>query len=66
MDLILARQVILALTTNRAQGFYDLAVAYHNLGDNQRAREELLKSLELAPSFQDALRLLLKLRNMND
>ena len=66
VELILARQVILALTTNQAQGFYDLALAYHNSGDNQRAREELLKSLELAPSFQDALRLLLRLRNMND
>ena len=61
-DVVTERQALLALSTDRAQGLYELAVAYHEAGDNESARRELLKALEIAPAFKDGLALLLELR----
>ncbi len=60
-EVIVERRALLALTTDRAQGLYELALAYHEAGDDTRARRQLLKALELAPAFKDGLALLLKL-----
>ena len=59
---IVERRALVALSPDRAQGLYDLAVAYHEAGDDSNARRELLKALELAPAFKDGLALLLKIR----
>lgn len=61
-DVVVERRALLALTTDRAQALYDLALAYHEAGDNESARRELLRALELAPAFKDGLQLLLKLK----
>ena len=61
-DVVFERQALVALTTDRAQALYDLALAYHEAGDNVSARRELLRALELAPAFKDGLFLLLKLK----
>ncbi len=61
-DVVVERRALLALTTDRAQALYDLALAYHEAGDNVSARRELLRALELAPAFKDGLRLLLTLK----
>jgi len=60
-EVIVERRALLALTTDRAQALYELALAYHEAGDDSRARLELLRALELAPAFKDGLALLLKL-----
>lgn len=60
-EVVVERRALLALTTDRAQGYYDLALAHHRAGDSASARRELLKSLELAPGFKDGLALLLEL-----
>ena len=61
-DVVSERQALVALTTDRAQALYDLALAYHEAGDNASARRELLRALEIAPAFKDGLFLLLKLK----
>ena len=61
-DVVSERRALVALTTDRAQALYDLALAYHEAGDNVNARRELLRALELAPAFKDGLFLLLKLK----
>ena len=61
-DVVSERRALVALTTDRAQALYDLALAYHEAGDNVSARRELLRALELAPAFKDGLFLLLKLK----
>jgi tetratricopeptide (TPR) repeat protein len=58
---IVERKALLALTTDRAQGHYDLAVAYYAVGDAASAKRELLKALEIAPGFKEGLALLRKL-----
>ena len=60
-DVIVERKALLALTTDRAQGLYDLALAYDEAGDAAGAKRELLKALELAPTFKEGLALLRKL-----
>jgi tetratricopeptide (TPR) repeat protein len=60
-DVIVERKALLALTTDRAQGLYDLAVAYDEAGDAASAKRELLRALELAPTFKEGLALLRKL-----
>jgi Tfp pilus assembly protein PilF len=44
-----------------AQALYDLAEAQLAAGDPQAARRQVLRALEIAPSFEAAQRLLLKL-----
>ena len=61
-DVVFERRALVALTTDRAQALYALALAYHEAGDNVSARRELLRALELAPAFKDGLFLLLKLK----
>ncbi|HXV62181.1 MAG TPA: tetratricopeptide repeat protein, partial [Vicinamibacteria bacterium] len=60
-DVVLERRALLALTTDRAQGYYDLARAYEEAGDRESARRALLRSLEIAPGFKEGLALLLEL-----
>ena len=62
-DVVVERRALLALTTDKAQGFYELAVAYREAGDAASARRELLRALEIAPVFRDGLSLLLELSN---
>lgn len=57
------RRAIVALApVDMAQARYDLADALHRAGDAAAARSEVLKALEIAPSFPAAQRLLLELR----
>ena len=51
------------LLVDRAEAFYQLALAYHQAGETEGARREVLRALELAPSFEEALELLLKLHS---
>ncbi len=60
-DVIVERKALLALTTDRAQGLYDLALAYYDAGDPASAKRELLRALEIAPGFKEGLALLMKL-----
>lgn len=56
------RQVILALApADLAEARYQLALSYEAAGDNASARKEVLRALEIAPSFDRAQQLLLKL-----
>jgi tetratricopeptide (TPR) repeat protein len=60
-DVILARGALVALEpVDRAQVLYELALAYYEAGDPAGARRELLRALEIAPTFGEALELLLK------
>jgi hypothetical protein len=57
------RQALVALErVDRAQVLYDLALAYYEAGDGDGARREVLRALEIAPAFDEALELLLKLQ----
>ena len=57
------RKAVLALNpTDRAGALYQLAVAYHQAGERDAARRELLNALEEAPSFEKAQALLLELK----
>ena len=44
-----------------AQALYDLAEAHLQAGQPQEARRQVLRSLEVAPGFQKAQQLLLRL-----
>ena len=56
-------QVALALKpANLAEAHYNLARAQFEDGDKRAARKALLQSLEIAPTYSQALDLLLKLR----
>ncbi len=58
------REFQIALATappNIAEAQYNLARAFHAAGKNREARRALLRSLEVAPSFDKAQELLLKL-----
>lgn len=58
-----ARASVLALApVDLADAHYRLAYAYARAGDKQAARYQVLRALERAPSFRDALELLLELR----
>jgi tetratricopeptide (TPR) repeat protein len=59
-DVVIEKRALLALTTDRAQGLYELALAYYEAGDLKNARRELLRALEIAPGFKEGLALLLK------
>ena len=58
-----ARQSVLALApVDMAEAHYRLAFAYQRAGDPQAARYQVLRALERAPSYPEALELLLELR----
>jgi tetratricopeptide (TPR) repeat protein len=60
---IRARRALVALSpVDRAEALYQLAVAYADAGDNAAARREVVRALEIAPNFQKAQELLLRLR----
>ncbi|MCY4627336.1 MAG: tetratricopeptide repeat protein, partial [Acidobacteria bacterium] len=57
------RQAVLASgAPDRADALYSLALAHFRAGDRDRARRRVLEALEIAPTFDAALRLLLDLR----
>jgi tetratricopeptide (TPR) repeat protein len=57
------RRAILALDpVDRAQAHYSLAAALAEAGDRDEARRQVLRALEIAPTYEPALELLLKLR----
>ena len=58
------RQTALATRpADRAEALYRLARAHSRAGDRSAARRRVLEALEIAPTFDAALRLLLELRN---
>ena len=57
------RAALVALKpVDMAQARYDLAHAYARAGESTPARREVLRALELAPNFPEALELLLELK----
>jgi tetratricopeptide (TPR) repeat protein len=57
------RRAVLALDpADRAEALYQLASAYLLAGDPAAARREVLRALEIAPNFERAQELLLRLR----
>ncbi|MCC7051909.1 MAG: tetratricopeptide repeat protein [Gemmatimonadaceae bacterium] len=60
---IRARRAVLALgPADRAGAYYQLALALDGAGDRTAARREVLRALDLAPTFEAAQDLLLRLR----
>jgi tetratricopeptide (TPR) repeat protein len=60
---VVERRAVLALDPpNRADAHYQLARAHLANGDRREARSQILRALELAPTFGDALDLLLEIR----
>jgi tetratricopeptide (TPR) repeat protein len=58
------RRALVALeVVDQAQVLYELALAYYEAGDSAGARREVLRALEIAPGFDEALELLLKLQS---
>jgi tetratricopeptide (TPR) repeat protein len=57
-----ARAVVALRPTDPARAHYNLARALLGAGNRQEARREVLRALEIAPSFEEAQALLLKLR----
>lgn len=58
------RRAVVALNpVDRAQALYLLAVSQMDAGDRTSARRSVLRALEIAPNFEDALELLLTLRS---
>ena len=56
------REAIVALgPADKANAYYDLAMAQHDAGDDVHARKSVLRSLEEAPNFERAQTLLLTL-----
>jgi tetratricopeptide (TPR) repeat protein len=56
------RMAIVALApVDRAEAYYQLALAQHEAGDDAHARKSILRSLEDAPNFEKAQTLLLTL-----
>lgn len=59
-------RVLVALNpTDKAEAHYDLARSLEAVGNRAEARREVLRSLEIAPGFEKAQELLLKLRGAN-
>ncbi|MGE0160245.1 MAG: tetratricopeptide repeat protein [Gemmatimonadales bacterium] len=57
------RAAVVALApTDRAEALYQLALAQRDAGDAAAARRSVLRALEVAPNFENALELLLELR----
>ncbi len=58
------RRAVVALEpVDQANAYFLLARTLHRAGDPRGARSELLRALEIAPNYQDALELLLELRS---
>ena len=56
------RQAVVALApVDRAQALYELAFAHYQAGDLSTAKREVLRALEVAPNFEEAQDLLLRL-----
>jgi tetratricopeptide (TPR) repeat protein len=55
------RAVVALAPADRAEAFYQLALALHSGGDDAGARRAVLQSLEVAPNFERAQKLLLEL-----
>jgi Tfp pilus assembly protein PilF len=54
------RSAIVALgPADKAEAYYQLALAQHEAGDDKQARKSVLRSLEEAPNFERAQTLLL-------
>ncbi|NNE35473.1 MAG: tetratricopeptide repeat protein, partial [Rhodothermales bacterium] len=59
------RRAILALDpVDRAEALYNLADALYDSGEAEQARRSVLQSLEIAPGYREAQRLLLKIVDM--
>jgi cellulose synthase operon protein C len=59
-------RVLVALNPpDKAEAHYDLARSLEAVGNRTEARREVLRSLEIAPGFEKAQELLLKLRGAN-
>jgi tetratricopeptide (TPR) repeat protein len=59
----LERQAIVGLKpVDRAEALYDWALALHRGGEKDEARKRVLEALEIAPGYDEALELLLELR----
>ena len=56
------RAALAAGPPGRAEALYRLADALHRAGDTPAARRRVLEALEIAPTYDEALRLLLDLR----
>lgn len=57
------REAVVALDPpDRAQAFYLLSIARRDAGDREGARRDVLRALDIAPTFEEALELLLELR----
>ena len=55
------RRIIVALDPiDKSKALYNLALSLYNTGEKDEAKKEVLRSLEIAPSYGDALKLLLK------
>jgi tetratricopeptide (TPR) repeat protein len=62
--LVRARSALVALRpTDMARALYDLAQAQLAAGDARAARRQVLRALEIAPAYEDAQRLLLRLHD---
>ncbi len=62
-----ARRAILALApVDRAEAHYELARALAETGDAAEARRQVLRALEVAPAYQAAQELLLRLRGAGE
>jgi Flp pilus assembly protein TadD len=60
---VLERRALLALDPpDKAEAHYLLALALRNAGERDEARTQVLRALEIAPSYEEALELLLELR----
>lgn len=55
------RAVVALAPVDRAEAFYQLALALHRAGDDAGARHAVLRALEAAPDFERAQKLLLEL-----
>lgn len=57
------RRAVLALDpTDRAGAYYRLALALHRGGSGSEARSAVLRALEIAPNYEDAIELLIEIR----
>jgi len=55
------RRIIVALDPiDKSKALYNLALSLYNAGQKDDAKKEVLRSLEIAPSYGEALKLLLK------
>ena len=56
------RAAVVALgPVDRAEAYYQLAAAQHDVGDDAQARKSVLRALEEAPNYEKAQTLLLTL-----